>query len=522
METSAAGATTIHVDVKWQKELFPKVEIDTTQPPLTFKLQLFSLTGVPPERQKIMGFKGGLLKDDADWKAIGATSGTKVTMLGTAERAPEPPKVQTTFVEDLPEEQQDTTGGLSRYGAGLENMGNTCYMNSTVQCLYAVPELRSRLASTFGASTATSLLQASPSGNSPEAQLASAMRMLFQNMEKSGQPVMPMEFILILRRAFPQFDQRGRDGLHMQQDAEECWGALLTALKNAFGRSADTQKSVVQDLFGIQTRATLKCDESDETLDVSSVVFVNFPSRLSFFLLCDNHGSAIMQLDEVELLLKCNINSEVNHLMEGLRLGLQGDREKTSTVLGRLSVFRGQAVIQTLPPYLTVQMMRFFYKADVQQKAKILRKVNFPLTLDIFELCSDQLKARLDGPRLAYREAEDARLALEKDKKKQKLENENDADQSEAKKDTPLGDETKGQYHGELTGRYDLIGVLTHKGRSADSGHYVSWVKQDDGQWIQFDDDNMIPRKEEDVLALSGGGDWHMAYILLYKAQRVP
>jgi hypothetical protein len=28
-----------------------------------------------------------------------------------------------------------------------------------------------------------------------------------------------------------------------------------------------------------------------------------------------------------------------------------------------------------LPPYLTVQMVRFFYKAATQQKAKILRKV---------------------------------------------------------------------------------------------------------------------------------------------------
>ena len=38
------------------------MEIDTEQPPAVFKMQLFSLTGVPPERQKIMGVKGGLLK----------------------------------------------------------------------------------------------------------------------------------------------------------------------------------------------------------------------------------------------------------------------------------------------------------------------------------------------------------------------------------------------------------------------------------------------------------------------------
>lgn len=49
------------VSVKWQKELFSAVEIDTSQPPYVFKCQLYDLTGVPPERQKIM-VKGGLLK----------------------------------------------------------------------------------------------------------------------------------------------------------------------------------------------------------------------------------------------------------------------------------------------------------------------------------------------------------------------------------------------------------------------------------------------------------------------------
>lgn len=201
----------------------------------------------------------------------------------------------------------------------------------------------------------------------------------------------------------------------------------------------------------------------------------------------------------------------MNHLSEGLKLGLCDDREKTSASLGRLVKFTGEASIVSLPPYLTIQMVRFYYKADIQQKAKILRKVAFPLLLDLYDLCDDSLKEQLQGPRLAFKEAEDIQAGVSSNKK-QKTD-----DGKEAVDDIAA-------HAGALTGRYELIGVLTHKGRSADSGHYVSWTKHHatDGQWVQFDDDRMVLRKDEEVLALSGGGDWHMAYLLLFKAQRVP
>ena len=474
---------TVPITVKWTKSSFP-VEIDTTQSVPTFKMQLFSLTGVPPARQKIMGFPKakGLLKDDADWSTVGLKPDLKVTMMGTAEAPPENLNTNQVFLEDLPPEEQDTTG-LSKYGAGLTNLGNTCYMNSTLQCLYNVPPLKSSLADYAG-----------------QHPLTKSAGSLFQQMDKSAVAVSPMWFLSAMRSAFPQFDQVGREGFHMQQDAEECLGSLLQSMRS--------EMPSVEETFGIRTRSTLKAEAgTDETMEVTNS----------------------------ELLLKCNIDSTVNHVSDGLKLALVDDREKTSThpaTEGQLIKFTGQAAIVSLPPFLTIQMVRFYYKADIQQKAKILRKVAFPMVLDVYDLCDDALKEQLRP----FREAEVAEVADGAaggaDSKKQKTDEESTdaaaaADQPGREHDgrgqhePPVAMDTAEEAVTGPTGRYELVGVLTHKGRSADSGHYVSWTKSPtDGQWVQFDDDQMILRKDEEVLALSGGGDWHMAYLLLYKEVR--
>lgn len=51
---SANRSLCILVHVKWQKEKFQDVELDTSEPPIVFKSQLYALSGVEPERQKVM------------------------------------------------------------------------------------------------------------------------------------------------------------------------------------------------------------------------------------------------------------------------------------------------------------------------------------------------------------------------------------------------------------------------------------------------------------------------------------
>jgi ubiquitin carboxyl-terminal hydrolase 14 len=65
------------------------------------------------------------------------------------------------------------------------------------------------------------------------------------------------------------------------------------------------------------------------------------------------------------------------------------------------------------------------------------------------------------------------------------------------------------------SGFYDLIGVLTHQGRSSSSGHYVSWIKRTTNQWFKYDDDDVTMVTDEDIKKLSGGGKQSVDHSLL-------
>lgn len=70
-----------------------------------------------------------------------------------------------------------------------------------------------------------------------------------------------------------------------------------------------------------------------------------------------------------------------------------------------------------------------------------------------------------------------------------------------------------------FSGHYELHSIVTHKGRSADSGHYIGWTRQAPGSsvWWKYDDDTVTEVNADEIALLTGGGDRHMAYLTFYR-----
>jgi len=467
------------VNVKWGKEKFTDVECDTDEPPVQLKAQLFALSGVAPDRQKVM-MKGAVLKDD-EWGKVVLKNGATLLMMGSAAELPQAPTEKIVFMEDMSEGQLASALDIP---AGLTNLGNTCYMNATLQCLKSVKELRDSLKTYSG-----NLMLG---GASADQSITAAVRDLFDNMDATSEAVPPLVMVQVLHMCFPQFAEKSEQGGFQQQDANECWTEVVRCLQkrlpavkaseNAEVAQASSSKGFMDQYFGGEFAITMKCVESeDEPITNSSETFYQ---------------------------LSCFIEKEVKYLSTGLKSRLEEHISKHSPSLGRDSQYLKSCKISRLPAYLPIQMVRFYYKEKEAVNAKILKDIKFTMMLDVYELCTEELQKKLLPAREKFKQEEDRKVEL----KSKLAKGETLKEENLIAHPYSLADDVGSNN----SGYYELQAVLTHKGRSSSSGHYVGWTRKSGDDWLMFDDDMVSPVKEEDILKLSGGGDWHCAYVLLY------
>lgn len=154
------------------------------------------------------------------------------------------PKADVTFVEDIPTEQATALGAI--VPSGLVNLGNTCYLNSTLEVLRHIPQLRDALkdaateqdSSLRAAERVASAVGIGMPGEVPGANelLAAALGQLFRNLDSSRDAVQPLTFLGMVRSAYPIFAERDARGGFKQQDSEEFQNTLLTQLSRALTR----------------------------------------------------------------------------------------------------------------------------------------------------------------------------------------------------------------------------------------------------------------------------------------------
>lgn len=450
---------------------------------------------IPADRQKYM-VKGGLGDETAVADVV--KPGSSVLLLGTPDKdMVVKPRTAEKFIEDLGADAQ--SGQLSRVPMGIVNMGNTCYMNATLQGLYGIVPLREQILA-FDDKKATA-----EGMDLYHVQLIREIQATFRKLrDKKGEAITPMLLLEILRRVFPQFSEMDRQGgFYKQQDAEELFTQLFHTMQTVFGEE-------LIDRFKIGFKTTIK-----DTM---------------------NEGD-VTEKTEDDLKLRCHITGATNFMKAGIKESLKETIEKRSDVTGASSTYSVEKKITKLPEYLTVQYVRFFWKKSTGKKSKILRKVQFPFQLDVADLLTPEYAQTKIQVREAFREVDKERAESIRERKRSKFNPapaEGGSTPAEAAEIArSLEESTREKWARAFAAKtpadlgrgenpscvYDLIGVITHQGANSESGHYQAFMRDefDDDKWYKFNDDKVTAIEKEKIESLAGGGESDSALILIYK-----
>ncbi|KAL3656976.1 hypothetical protein V7S43_018179 [Phytophthora oleae] len=320
-----------------------------------------------------------------------------------------------------------------KIGPGFANLGNTCYLNSVLQCLTytpcfaqflldkevfasfnngALPSSGNKFGKKFGKSNGFSGNGGNTGGNGFCS--VRAMSRLLQSVHGNNavKVLQPKELVMNVRHISKSF-RIGR-----QEDSHEFFRLLLDSMQRSCLRKAHIKS---------------------ESHSAASTTFVHriFGGKLKNYLKCAKCGFVSERFDDF-LDLSLEISNGVNSVKGALRhfTAIEKLDERNAwkcSSCGKPSRAEKGLTIAECPNVLMIQLKRF----DLMF-GKIKRHIEFPQSLDIASGMSKKCEDRRRG-------------------------------------------RTK----------YELHAVLVHAGFSTDCGHYYAFVKGSSGQWYEMNDDTV-------------------------------
>uniref|UniRef100_UPI00398E4011 ubiquitin carboxyl-terminal hydrolase 2-like isoform X1 n=2 Tax=Pristiophorus japonicus TaxID=55135 RepID=UPI00398E4011 len=279
----------------------------------------------------------------------------------------------------------DTANSKTSQGlVGLRNLGNTCFMNSILQCLSNTRELRDYcIQNTYR----RELNNRSRTNTALMEEFAKLLQALWTS--SSNDPISPSEFKTQIQKYAPRFVG------YNQQDAQEFLRFLLDGLHNEVNRVSIRNKVVAEDLDHLLDdekgrRMWRKYLEREDSRIVD-----HFVGQLKSSLTCSECGYCSTVFDpfwDLSLPISKKGYGEVS-LMDCIRLFtkedvLDGDEKPTCYRCKVRRKCTKKFTIQKFPKILVLHLKRFS-EARVRT-SKLSTFVNFPLKdLDLREFSSE-------------------------------------------------------------------------------------------------------------------------------------